>query len=303
MKKFLILITALVSIPAWAFVRQTQGILILHEYGGEPVLEAGSGQNPQTAPWIYFRLNGAPVFQVPANGIILPANGGTGTNSLGQFVQFTYNQTYTTNSLANTNFLFANSFGINTGATNVNVTYTLISPFFWKSTNGTAIYSNATIGAFAISNAFGDLLYTNSQVNYPTNVGWSVGSGTSPAGGVTNNDQIIINYNPSISGSAIVSTSISTNTANFQTFTNDLITGGFTLLKAQRSTVTISIANTSLGAGIVYSNAATGLQHTYLMTPGSSTQTNTFTLRCQPSSLVAPTNCKVILNTTEIDYE
>lgn len=37
--------------------------------------------NTQTNPWLQFGSQTQTVFQVPANGIILPANGGTGVSS------------------------------------------------------------------------------------------------------------------------------------------------------------------------------------------------------------------------------
>lgn len=97
--------------------------------------------------------------------------------------------------------------------------------------------------------------------------------------------------------------SVPANPAAFTTVTNDLTANAFTLLSTQRCEVTVTLANAGAGAGIIYSNAVTGLQHTYLMTPGAATATNTFTLRCQANSMVAPTNATVLKNTTEIDYE
>src|SRR6185312_4911016 len=188
MKNYLIgFLLGFIVIGTEAATTRNSGFFITGDYGGEQIL--GAEQSNQIVDWIRFTSNGVPIFSLPSSGIIQPNYGGTGTNNVNSFVRYTYNTTFTTNALGDTNHIYALGFGTGSGVTNVNIVYTRYTATLYFGTNGTMIYSNAAIGAFAISNSFGDLLYTNSQVNNPTNAGWAVGRGKASAGAITNQDQ------------------------------------------------------------------------------------------------------------------
>ena len=93
---------------------------------------------------------------------------------------------------------------------------------------------------------------------------------------------------------------IPTNTASFTTVTNDLVTGAWNLMRAQRGSVTVSLVATTPAGGIGYSNSVSGQTRTF---PSPLSMTNTLTIRFQPGSLICVTNATVLDNTTSIVYE
>lgn len=101
-------------------------------------------------------------------------------------------------------------------------------------------------------------------------------------------------------GTGSLNGSISTNTASFNTVTNDAVSGAWNLLRGQRGTFTVSIIGTAVPSGLQYSNAVSGQIRTF---QGGLGDTNTITIRFQPNSMIAVTNATVIPNTTEINYE
>ena len=103
-------------------------------------------------------------------------------------------------------------------------------------------------------------------------------------------------YNPTIFGG-------STNAAPFSSVTNDFVAGGWNLLRNQRAEVMVSVyAGTASSCGIIYSNAVTG-QTKIIYASTLATTTNQLSFVGQPNSQFAVTNCTILPNTSEIDYE
>ena len=106
--------------------------------------------------------------------------------------------------------------------------------------------------------------------------------------------------NPSITGPTV--TGVMTNTSQFISITNDFVAGGVNLIRNQRAIVTVTVIGSgSAAGGVWYSNAVTGVTRTYFT--GFGTVTNTVTFCAQPNSQFAITNCTIIPNTSEIDYQ
>jgi hypothetical protein len=97
--------------------------------------------------------------------------------------------------------------------------------------------------------------------------------------------------------------SFPTNTAPLTSVTNDFVAGGWNLLRNQRAEVMVSVyAGTASSCGIIYSNAVTG-QTKIIYASTLATTTNQLSFVGQPNSQFAVTNCTILPNTSEIDYE
>jgi hypothetical protein len=197
MKTTKFFMVAAIALIGWGATGNSQvntsasDIAIVNSSGHSKIvaIDSNNSLSASSTPWLIFANATNVMFKIPSTGIIPQA----------YLPMYAFN--YTTNTTVNSNILWAAGFGTDTGATNVNISYTLAGNKY-ISTNSSIIYSNATVGVWAISNSFGNLLYTNTSAGSPTNGTWTVGIGAASAGTVTYGTNLVITANPYLVGNA-----------------------------------------------------------------------------------------------------